>query len=296
MHKASDKRGKAAPGNPGFPVNADTGRRKSRKSPVKYAGKLFRSGLEQSVYAVKLKVLKQERTALASYPRSGNTWLRFLLESSTGMKCGTIYPEESIMDRPDRGIAIKTHRPDSFKYSRAIHLVRHPLDVLDSYFRWKRDYAHQTAQYWERFAGFRIAQWVRHTEHWLAVPYETFLLRYEDLLMDPEGWLTELLTWLGNGVDRETIRKAVGESNLDRLREKVPEREARLFFRRGGAGKSLDRYSPELLAVIGETAAVTMKKLGYALPDCASGEPWFHSGRLPGPAGGNVPGERGGPG
>lgn len=261
--------------------------RKTKKRGVR----ALHHGLERTVYACKLKLLRQERTALSSYPRSGNTWLRFLLESSTGEKCGSIYRSESIMDRPDRGLAIKTHRPDSFKYSRAVHLVRHPLDVLDSYFRWKRDYARQTARHWERFARFRIAQWVRHTEHWLAVPYATFLLRYEDLLVEPEGWLTELLGWLGCSVDAERVRKAVGESSLERLREKVPEREAKLFFRRGGAGKSLERYSPELLASVGETAAATMGKLGYAVPDRADREPWFLPGRLPSPPGGGSPGE-----
>ena len=280
MRRKREQGGPPAPGDP------DGGGRGKRTSPT---GKLLRNGLERSVYAFKLKVLRQQRTALASYPRSGNTWLRFLLESSTGLECGTIYREESIMDRPDRGLAIKTHRPDSFKYSRAVHLVRHPLDVLDSYFRWKRDYARQTARYWERFARFRIAQWARHTEHWLGAPYPTFLLRYEDLLVDPEGWLTELVAWLGCAADEGAIRKAVKESSLERLREKVPEKEAKLFFRRGGAGKSLERYSPELLASIEEEAAAAMARLGYAVPDRAEGEPWFLPGRLPGPPGKDSP-------
>ena len=263
-------------------MNVNARRRKGRHSPVKYVRKAARRGFERTMYAFKLKVLGEERVALASYPRSGNTWLRILLESATELRCGTIYREEGIMSRPDRGLAIKTHQCDSYKYSRAIHLVRHPLDVLDSYYRWKREYARQRTASWERFAARGTSQWVRHTERWLAVRYDVFLLRYEDLYRDPEEGLTRLLVWLGCEAEGGVVRKAVEESTIDRIRQRVPEREGRLFFRRGGTGRSLGHYSPELLALIRERAGGTMERLGYAIPDPSSGEPWFLDGSQPG--------------
>lgn len=69
------------------------------------------------------------RIALASFPRSGNTWVRFLLENATGQPCGSLY-RDRVMPRGEDGIAIKTHELDSSRYARAIHLVRNPFDAI----------------------------------------------------------------------------------------------------------------------------------------------------------------------
>ena len=56
-------------------------------------------------------------TALASFPGSGNTWVRYLLQHSTGFATGSVYLDNSLRrgDFPGEGlidgsvIAIKTH-------------------------------------------------------------------------------------------------------------------------------------------------------------------------------------------
>jgi len=108
----------------------------------------------------------KSRTALASYPRSGNTWVRFLLEKAVGELCGSIY-KDRIMPRGGEGIAIKTHALDSDKYDRAILVVRNPFDVIESYFFWKRDVAGKKAE-WDENMRTTAAEWREHTKHWLA--------------------------------------------------------------------------------------------------------------------------------
>lgn len=90
--------------------------------------------------------------ALVSFQGSGNTWLRYLLEQSTGVFTGSIYcdtslkkffPGEYIVS--GNVLAIKTHIPKSHQvpvgvqnnlkrkfYDKAILLVRNPFDALVS--------------------------------------------------------------------------------------------------------------------------------------------------------------------
>ena len=88
--------------------------------------------------------------ALVSFHGSGNTWLRYLLEQSTGILTGSIYcdkilkstfPGESVVS--NNVIAVKTHHADSRSlpkdvqitmkqelYDKAIVLVRDPYDAI----------------------------------------------------------------------------------------------------------------------------------------------------------------------
>ena len=101
-----------------------------------------------------------ERIVLASYPRSGNSLLRRLLESMTGIITGSD-------TKPGRGMAellrkdgligegetsqrvwtIKCHFPERlgwkyFKANRCILLVRHPINAIKSYFHMQLTASH----------------------------------------------------------------------------------------------------------------------------------------------------------
>ena len=93
-----------------------------------------------------------ERVALASYPRSGNTMARKLLEEVTGIFTGSDTRGGRAMADMLKGYGlmgeanctrsswvIKTHFPErlgwmKFPVRRAILLVRHPVNAIDSYF------------------------------------------------------------------------------------------------------------------------------------------------------------------
>ncbi len=95
---------------------------------------------------------RNERILLLSYPRSGNTFLRQLLEQKTGLVTGS----DSRSNRPlaasliqygfkGEGIVdssvwiVKSHFPERMGYvqcpgDRAILLIRNPFDAIESYF------------------------------------------------------------------------------------------------------------------------------------------------------------------
>ncbi|CAG9559437.1 unnamed protein product [Danaus chrysippus] len=79
--------------------------------------------------------------ALVSYPGSGNTWLRYLLQQATGVVTGSIYmdyglrmhgfPAENVTD--GSVLVVKTHEApplESDKFKSAILLIRNPRDAI----------------------------------------------------------------------------------------------------------------------------------------------------------------------
>lgn len=91
---------------------------------------------------------KRGIVALASFPGSGNTWVRTLLEKATGICSGSYTCDMSLRYAGFTGegiqspnvVVVKTHQvaphwgdgKSSFKFSSAIVIVRNPLDALVS--------------------------------------------------------------------------------------------------------------------------------------------------------------------
>ena len=79
---------------------------------------------------------------LASFPGSGNSWVRQLLESATGIYTGAIYCDLAYVGAGMIGefidtnnvLVIKTHLPPSMsllaQYNKAIYVVRNPLNAI----------------------------------------------------------------------------------------------------------------------------------------------------------------------
>jgi hypothetical protein len=95
-------------------------------------------------------------TSLSSYPGSGNTWVRYLIEQFTGVYTGSLYDDNKLFYGGFKGekedwhngtiIAIKAH---SFRNERklgdAILLIRNPFDaILAEYNRYKGGGDHHT--------------------------------------------------------------------------------------------------------------------------------------------------------
>lgn len=201
------------------------------------------------------------RTALASFPRSGNTWIRYLLEQAVGEQCGSIY-KDRIMPRGKEGIAIKTHALDSKEYDRALHVLRNPFDVIESYFHWKRDVAEKKDVDWNENVRSTAKEWREHTEHWLNARCETLRVRYEDLKSQPRSELAKIVTWLGYSLTQEQITAAVDAANIEKMRESNGEL-GKKFFRRGEVGTSYAAFTPEQIDFVRKELGPLLKQFGY---------------------------------
>jgi hypothetical protein len=242
-----------------------------------------------------LKVFPDD-TFIASYPRSGNTWTRFLIANLvhpehpvTFANIETIIPDATALSsrelkRIPRPRLIKTHEYFEPRYRRVIYLVRDPRDVALSLYNFRRKYgsvddSYPIEQYVaERFLpGDLDIPWGEHVGSWLGTRMNQpgfLLVRYEDLLQDPPRELCRLASFLGIAASTEMLSQAIERSSANRLRalEKA-EHEAWVttkgkradvpFIAEAVAGAWKQKLPEASVAVIESSWGHLMNSLGY---------------------------------
>jgi hypothetical protein len=176
---------------------------------------------------------------LVSYPRSGNTWTRFLLgnlidqnQPVTFSNIESRIPE--IYFNPDRWLRrlprprmLKSHESFQPHYPRVIYIVRDPRDVAVSFYHHNvkarnipDDYP--MVQFVPRFiAGEfdpKFGSWRDNVLSWTVLRKDDpgfLLLRYEDMKRDTAGVLSSVVAFL----DRSSFRKI--DSNPEALRRTI---------------------------------------------------------------------------
>jgi hypothetical protein len=160
------------------------------------------------------------KTALATYPRSGNTWTRTLIEKATGFLTSSEYCDRSLEKtlkgecNATNSFLLKTHYPalafkhnvpqkELFKFDRAIVVVRNPFDAVFSFYNYistKGSHVEKLNQTELHENGFDIKQlvesYVRHHEYWLSAPTGRLIVRYEDMKRNPITELRKITDYL----------------------------------------------------------------------------------------------------
>ncbi|MFI4897427.1 MAG: sulfotransferase domain-containing protein [Phycisphaerales bacterium JB059] len=192
-------------------------------------------------------------TWLASYPKSGNTWVRFILSNALygpterSIDVNRRIPDmhrrlpDDRLNAPDDGAPLlaKTHfeltgaHPELSRTDRALHIVRNPRDVLLSALNYRRLNGVTPAQlsdkaYAEMFirAGGdptwkqqKFGTWASHAASWTgtdAFPVRT--IRYEDLKADTMGVMRDAIDFMGLQIDDATLERAIKASSFESLR------------------------------------------------------------------------------
>ena len=250
-------------------------------------------------------------TWLASYPKSGNTWLRFLLANiiaggppSCSADVARLIPDihrPGDMEGVSGDVFVKTHfmrtdaHPRIDETARAVHIVRHPRDVLLSALNYRRMEGVIEDMTDERYARVFISSagdplwarlgygsWVQHAASWSqATAWPVLTIRYEDLKADTAGTLRRVLDFAGLEATPDAIDRAVAHSSFENLRalevrersskgptifpgSKADMRAGRFFFNKGASGQSLDTIGEGLDAALVARFGPAMSRLGYA--------------------------------
>lgn len=234
---------------------------------------------------------------LVSFPKSGNTWMRFLIANLLAVKEPVTFSniERKIPDvykntrnqlaRIPRPRILKTHEYFDPRYKQVIYIVRDPRDVVISYYRFHRktrfipdDYP--IDQYVSRFVNGQLDEygsWHENVSSWLATRYgrEGFLLlRYEDLSEYPEEEVAKVARFLKLDRTPAEIRQAIGLSSADHMRD-LEKREAHIwintkttrkdipFVGTAAVGKWRSELSRSLAAQVEASWRPLMESLGY---------------------------------
>ena len=179
---------------------------------------------------------------LVSYPKSGNTWTRFLV-------CNLLHPDQpadfSNIDEliPDpeglskrhlaqlpRPRVIKSHQYFHPAYSRVVYIVRDPRDVAVSqyHFRRKRRVIADELPIEEFLPDFLsgayspYGSWGENVASWLSTRSgdpNFLLLRYKDMVANTVAELAKIAEFLRIDADEARLALAAERSSADRMRK-----------------------------------------------------------------------------
>jgi hypothetical protein len=206
------------------------------KRIVKYALGTDIAGRNLAVYP--------DDTFIVSYPRSGNTWTRFLVAN-------LVYPEQPVtfannerlipdceamssryVKRVPRPRIIKSHEYFDPRYRKVIYIERDPRDVALSYYDFSSKYrhiedSHPLTSFVSDFVAGRLSSfdwgtWGENVASWFYTRNgrpEFLLLRYEDMLSDTQSELAKVARFLNIEPATDRLVGVVERSSADRMRK-----------------------------------------------------------------------------
>jgi hypothetical protein len=189
----------------------------------------------------------QSLVSLSAFPKSGVTYLSFLLFHSLFPDGADVHDLERkyIIDihahprAPPAAIGgmrlFKSHLPYNPAVpiikatNKAIYLIRHPIDVMMSAWDFENlvgggNRTTQSPAFHDYVARFistggmafpEYGPWIQHVRSWLGqsqIPVH--LLTYQDLVAEPVGELEKILAFLGAQISAERVAHAVERSSM----------------------------------------------------------------------------------
>ena len=187
--------------------------------------------LSRKIFKRKSLHIQPDDIFLVSYPRSGNTWMRYLLanllEPTEIWHIGNInrvlpdthepWPSDWIPRTPR---LLKSHSSYRYEFRRVIYLYRDGRDVAISYHHFLQKLHQEQRTFDEFFDDFIRGQvpygsWQAHLDGWMFTEHsgqEIITLSYEKLYQTPVPEISRLAAFLGCAWSETEILTAVEKS------------------------------------------------------------------------------------
>ncbi|MCX7769947.1 MAG: sulfotransferase domain-containing protein [Proteobacteria bacterium] len=178
---------------------------------------------------------------IVSYPKSGNTWMRFIIgnliyDDFNFKNMEELIPDiyvvpNEILKKYPRPRILKSHEYYHPKYKKVIYIVRDPRSVAVSYyFHLKKfnvlDEKISFQDFLERFLDGTLdnyGTWEENVKSWVFMKnqdLENFLLiKYEDLSNNIEEEVRKVIRFLRLSVSNDKFLKAIEKSKFENMKE-----------------------------------------------------------------------------
>lgn len=224
---------------------------------------------------------------LASFPKSGNTWLRYILARA-------IYPEGQInqqnlqhyfptvyknsaqeIKKLSSPRFIKTHAAFFNLYPRCIYMLRDIRAVAVSgwfHAKVKVNYTGSLEEFITGPLNKTFGPWHWHVSEALDYqqihPTKILIVRYEELLSNPNQSIQQILDFTGLNplVSTEEIKNQTSFQKLQQLEKSGGQNPEQLFFRSGNNEDWKQHLSAELESILlDEPTRIAMQRCGYSM-------------------------------
>lgn len=233
------------------------------------------------------------------YQKSGNSWLCFLIvhlyeeKKDAWNKYYRIIPNwnDVVLEGEEYRLDwIRGHRASQLVSFRDItkaglYIVRHPLDIAISSFRYKNIYDKRLQletktddeimeiirAYLDRFIyedgdiefnRINGCTWTKHVYSWISdPPFPITIIRYEDLKINPLNILIQAFDKIGLEVSTEQIQKSIETSSMENLRSIDKDN----FMGSGLVGSWKDICTERLKIQARDQFGWILEKIGYEI-------------------------------
>lgn len=220
---------------------------------------------------------------LASYMRSGNTFLRNVLYEVYGIESATYLtagrgPDENWQDYP----VVKTHLlpaelPEALAQRPVVYLIRDGRDSMVSCAHYWKDIVRPESTFEQNILeviyaaeGSYFGGWSKHVEQWVV--RAVIVIRFEDLIRDPLGQCQRLAPYLDLSNARperlpDFKSQKQGEPQYGSGKGKPVANLAGKWFRRGQVGSWRDELNEAQHELMWHLHGETMEVFGYGYLD-----------------------------
>jgi estrone sulfotransferase len=224
---------------------------------------------------------------IVSYPKSGNTWVRFLLANLLAPEkqisfrniedyVPNIYKSSATLEEREGRRYIKTHHPCYDLYPKTVYIYRDGRDALVSYYHYatgKKVFAGTFADF--IFSPFveQFSSWKEHVTSALDFaaehPDRILMLQYEEMLRQPLPCAARVTEFLEMECDERAIAQAVEKSSFDQLKrvEQTLGGENLIkpltFFRSGKSGQWHEYFTSEVYERYMQENGAILRRVGY---------------------------------